>query len=48
MMNWTDTLAELICRTTSDLPADVEAALPVHPQTHLWRLRPSRLSPMMS
>jgi len=27
MMNWTDTLAELICRTTSDLPADVEAAL---------------------
>lgn len=26
-MNWTDTLAELIRRTTSDLPADVEAAL---------------------
>ena len=23
-MNWTDTLAELIRRTTSDLPADVE------------------------
>jgi len=26
-MNWTETLAELIRRTTSDLPADVEAAL---------------------
>jgi fumarate hydratase class I len=26
-MNWTDTLAELIRRTTSDLPADVEDAL---------------------
>jgi len=26
-MNWTDTLAELIRRTTSDLPTDVEAAL---------------------
>lgn len=26
-MNWTDTLAELIRRTTSDLPADIEAAL---------------------
>ena len=26
-MSWTDTLAELIRRTTSDLPADVEAAL---------------------
>lgn len=26
-MNWTDTLAELIRRTTSDLPGDVEAAL---------------------
>lgn len=26
-MNWTDLLAELIRRTTSDLPADVEAAL---------------------
>ena len=25
-MNWTETLAELIRRTTSDLPADVEAA----------------------
>ena len=28
-MNWTDTLAELIRRTTSDLPADVEDALRV-------------------
>jgi len=27
MMDWTDTLAELIRRTTSDLPADAEAAL---------------------
>ena len=26
-MDWTDTLAELIRRTTSDLPADAEAAL---------------------
>lgn len=26
-MNWTETLAELIRRTTSDLPADMEAAL---------------------
>ena len=26
-MNWTETLAELIRRTTSDLPSDVEAAL---------------------
>ena len=26
-MNWTDTLADLIRRTTSDLPSDVEAAL---------------------
>ena len=26
-MNWTDTLAELIRRTTSDLPADAESAL---------------------
>jgi fumarate hydratase class I len=28
-MNWTDTLAELIRRTTSDLPVDVESALRV-------------------